>query len=87
MPSPQPPKQKNQKGGGPSMTTSIAPCTLSRGVGSQPMQDAVNPLVVNSVASLSSNSPPFGVRRGQSTVMTTTFIWEQIDMGLNDLML
>ena len=69
------------------MTTLAASCIPPRGVGSQPMQDAVNPLVVNSVASSSSNSPPSKAKRGQRIVMTASFIWEQIDIGLDDLML
>ena len=43
--------------------------------------------VISTVASSLSNSPAFRGRRGQPTVMTTSFIREQIDMGPNDIML
>ena len=51
------------------------------------MQDAMNPPMVNLVASLSSNSPLSKARRRQLAIMTTSFIQEQINMGWNDLML
>ena len=38
-------------------------------------------------ASSSSNSPTSGGRRGQPTMMTTSFICDQIDIGPNDIML
>ena len=38
-------------------------------------------------ASSSSNPPTPEGRRGQPTIITTSFIREQIDMGLNDIML
>ena len=80
MPNPQPPKQTNQTAGGPPVTTLAAPCTLPRGVGSQPMQDAMTQLVVNLVTS-SNNSLPSGGRKRQPAIMTTSIIREQIDMG------
>ena len=43
--------------------------------------------MVNTTASSSSNSLASEGRRGHPTVMTTSFICEQIDMGLNDIML
>ena len=87
IPSPQPPKQNNQKSGNPSVTTTAAPCTPPKGISWQLMQDTVAQPVVSMVASSSSNSPAFGGRRGQPTIMTISFICEQIDIGLNDIML
>ena len=42
----------------------------------------------NSIASSSNNAQAAlaKAKKGQLVVMTTAFIWEQIDMGLNDLM-
>ena len=52
------------------------------------MQDATNQPLVNLVASSLSNAQLVLPRekRGQLDVMTTSFIQEQIDIGLNDLM-
>ena len=87
IPNPQPPKQNNQKTGAPQVTTSTASCTPPRGIGSQAMQDTMAQPIVNSIASSSSNFPSLVGREGQLTVMTTSFIREQIDVGLNDIML
>ena len=83
MPSSQPPKQTNQNARGPLVTTSAASCTPSRGVGSQLMQDAVNQILVNLIASSSSNAPSASseAKKGQPVVMTTSFIRDHIDMG------
>ena len=43
--------------------------------------------MVNLVASSLSSSPISEGRKGQAAIMTTFFIREQIDMGLNDLIL
>ena len=43
--------------------------------------------MVSTTTSSSSNSPASGERRGQLTIMIMSFIREQIDMGLNDIML
>ena len=51
------------------------------------MQDIVAQPMVSAAASTSSNSLASKGRRGQPTVMTLSFICEQIDMGLNDIML
>ena len=69
------------------MTTLATPCTPLRGIGPQLMQDVVAQLVVSTTSSSSSNSSISGGRRGQPTVTTMSFIREQIDMGLNDIML
>ena len=69
------------------MTILAATCTPLRAVGSQPMQDTVARPVVSVATSSSSNSPAFGGRRRQPIVMSMSFIREQIDMGLNDIML
>ena len=51
------------------------------------MQDVMAQPVVNLVASSSSNFPSSEGRKGQLAILTMSFIHEQIDMGLNDLML
>ena len=43
--------------------------------------------MVSIVASSSSNSLTLRGRRGQLTIMTTSIIHEQINLGLNDIML
>ena len=43
--------------------------------------------MVSTVASFSSDALTIEGRKGQSTVMTTSFIRERIDMGLDDIML
>ena len=69
------------------MTTLATPYTLLRGICSQPMQDTVAQPMVSIGASSSINSPILGGRRGQLTIVTTSIIHEQIDLGLNDIML
>ena len=51
------------------------------------MQDAMAQPMVITTASSSSNSPTSRGRKGKLIVMTTSFICDQIDMGLNDIML
>ena len=86
MQSPQPPKQNNQKAKGPPVIISATPCTLPGSIVLQPMQDVIAQLVISTIAFSSSNSPSSGGRKGQPTIMMS-FIREQIDIRLNDIML